>query len=425
MLGSLKAIEWEHFVFGSRDLYRPLRLSWRFVRITLFVAICVFPALAYYVLLKPPVFEARSLILFALGREYIYVPDAIGTGSKAPNPGDFQGVVNAEMLLLDNPELSREALEAVGIDRVYPGLPDSEDAIRQAVLWFQESTTVELITGSYVVKVTVRHLEPDLAAELTNKLTEAFLDRRQKLYTAREAASLQIRLQAATSQEIEINSEISQLLDGLDPLFIATDLEKTSEDQANLSRLMRESRTTLAALEARRDLYATRLGVEERLLMTELATREEQARLDYIERSMVENREKMKRLSKLMPALRPLTELRRQQAERIAGLKLRLRDSQALSGADIQGNVRVIEAAVSPLRSSSASLEVQLAIVGIVSLLAGMSTAGLSALLRSTEPIAGHSINLTDGQISGVEQTDQPQTTGKRRSEFSRRRAAM
>lgn len=364
-------------------MYHPFGVSGKFIKITIAVVICVFPVLAYYVLQKPPVFEARSLILFALGREYIYVPDAEGSGVKAPNPGDFQGVVNAEMLLLDNPELSRSALETVGMGRVYPGLPEEdEDAVRQAVLWFQSATTVELITGSYVVKVAVRHWDPDIAAELTNTLAASFLERRRRLYAARETSRLQVRLAAATSQESEINKQISDLLGGLDPMFIATDLEKTSEDQANLARLLREARTQLAALEARRALYEKRLGMEERLLAADIEIQEDLARIRYIEGAMVANRQKMEHLSKLMPALRPLTELRAQQAERIAGLKLRLRDSEALSGSDAEGNVRVIEAAVAPLRPSSASLEVQLAITAIVSLLAGLSVAGLNALLR-------------------------------------------
>lgn len=365
------------------------KFSWKFARITFAVAICVFPILAYFVLLKPPVFEARSLILFALGREFVYVPDTFTSGVKAPNPGDFQGVVNAEMLLLDNPELSREALETVGIERVFPDVPpealEDENVIRQAVLAFQNETRVELITGSYVVKVAVRHNDPQIAAELTNTLTKGFLDRRRKLHAERETVSLRARLQAATSQEAEITRQLSELLGGLDPQFIATDLEKTSEDQANLSRLLRTSRTKLAALNARRALYAKRLGSEAEVLETDIEIREEKARVEYIERSMVSNRDKMEYLSSLTPAMRPLTELRDHQAERIASLRLRLRDSEALSHGNSEGNVRVIEAAVPPLRAASAPRQVQLAVVMVVSLLAGLSVAGLNSLMRRKE----------------------------------------
>ena len=364
---------------------QPIRFSWKFVRITLAVAMCVFPVLAFYVLSKAPNYEARSLILFQLGREFIYVPDAEGSGVKAPNPGDFQGVVNAEMLLLDNPELNREALEKVGIQRVFPGLSEDENAIRQAVLWFQAATRVELITGSYVVKVAVRHEDPEIAAELTNTLTNAFLERRRRLHASRESANLRVRLQAATTQEGEITRQLSVLLGGLDPQFVATDLDKTSEDQANLARLLRDSRTKLAALEARRQLYQKRFGTGDQMLETEIEIREELARVDYIERAMVANRSKMEHLSKLMPAMRPLIELRDQQAERIAGLQLRLRDSEALSQGTSEGNVRVIEAAVAPLRSTSAPRRVQLAIVMVVSLLAGLSVAGFNALITHKE----------------------------------------
>ncbi|CUH42201.1 Capsular polysaccharide biosynthesis protein [Ruegeria atlantica] len=322
--------------------------------------------------------------MFALGQEYIYVPDRVG--GEAPNPGDFQGVVNAEMLLLDNPELSLFALETVGVDRVFPGLPLDEDAVNQAVLWVQNSTTVELITGSYVVKIAVQHVDPEIAAELTNAITAAFLERRRALYTTRETSRLQTRLEAAIFQAANTNNEVAELLDGLAPQFITFDLERSSEDLANLEGLLRQSRTTLAALEVRRDLYASRLGMEDRVLLTESEIKEEQARIDYIERSMLENREKVENLSALIPILRPLTALQQQQSEQIADLQMRLRDNLALSGANIEGNVRVIERAVPPLRPRSASRKVQLAIVAIVSLLAGISVAGFSTLLSGGKP---------------------------------------
>ncbi|WP_152563277.1 hypothetical protein [Ruegeria halocynthiae] len=317
--------------------------------------------------------------MFALGQEYIYVPDTVG--GEAPNPGDFQGVVNAEMLLLDNPELSLAALEAVGVDRAFPGLPPDEEALSQAVLWMQESTTVELITGSYVVKIAVQHVDPEIAAELTNSLTAAFLDRRRELYTARETSRLQTRLDAATSQATDTNNQVHELLGGLDPQFITFDLDRSSVDQANLEGLLRQSRTTLAALKVRRDLYAMRLGMEEQVLRTETEIEEEQARIDYIERAMLENQEKVQYLSALIPVLRPLIALQQQQAQQIADLQMRLRDNLALSGANIEGNVRVIERAVPPLRSSSASRKVLLALVGVVSILAGIAVAGFSMLL--------------------------------------------
>ncbi|WP_068347371.1 hypothetical protein [Ruegeria marisrubri] len=334
----------------------------------------------------------------------MYVPDSTESGIRAPNPGDFQGVVNAEMLLLDNPELSRQALETVGIQRAFPGLPDDEDSVWKAVVWLQDATTIELITGSYVVKVAVKHKDPIIAAELTNALTGAFLDRRRDLYAATERSTLLTRLGAAVSQAAEIENEISKLLGGVDPQFFVADLENASQDQANLERLMRQSRTNLAALEARQELYSKRLGVEDLMLATNIAIEEEEARIDYIERSMVENRKKVENLSSVMPKLRPLIELQQQQADRIANLKLRLRDSQAYAENE-EGNVRVIEDAVPPLESSTASKKVQLAIVAIVSLLAGISVAGLVSILRSSEPGGTGSEGLDNQQKNGTVHT--------------------
>ena len=113
-----------------------------------FLALVVFCAvlapLIHVVRQQVPIYEARSLISFALGREYVYVPEPSLSDIKAPNAGDFQGFVNAEILLLDNPRLIESAVDKVGFERTYPDLPFTDAGRRAATVALDAATKVEL-----------------------------------------------------------------------------------------------------------------------------------------------------------------------------------------------------------------------------------------------------------------------------------------
>ena len=182
-----------------------------------------------------PTFEARSLVSFALGREYVYVPDPSLTDIRAPNAGDFQGFVNAEMLLLDNPKLVRKAIEKVGLNRVYPNMPDTAEGLVEATIWLDESTMIELITGSYVVKVSVFHSNPVIAAELVNALVEAFLDHRRVMYTERELSTITARLDKAQQEAEEIDAALIALLGAPDATGLQIEYENAVRDEVALN----------------------------------------------------------------------------------------------------------------------------------------------------------------------------------------------
>ena len=186
------------------------------------------------------------------------------------------------------------------------------------------------------------------------------------------------------AQSQETDEQIVALLNGADPLVIETQLQNATDDHADLSAMLRDARASLVALETRRSLYDERLGFETQRIATDVEIGEQLARVSYLESSIEQTETEIVRLSAMMPQLRPLIELQQQQAARIADLRLRLRDSRALGGADVEENVRVIEAAVPPLRASSMSTTLRLAIVGIVSVFAAMSVAGVMALIQTS-----------------------------------------
>ncbi|WP_353471264.1 hypothetical protein PVT71_07980 [Salipiger sp. H15] len=329
-----------------------------------------------------PVYEARSLVSFALGREYVYVPDPSLTDIRAPNAGDFQGFVNAEMLLLDNPKLVRRAIEKVGLGRVYPDMPDTEDGLIGATIRLDENTMVELITGSYVVKISVFHTNPVIAAELVNALVEAFLDNRRVMYTEREITTITARLDKAQQEAEEIDASLTQLLGGPDATGLQIEYENAVRDEVALAAELREARLNLISLQQRKVSFESRLGFETEAQATGADIEEAQSRIGYLEEEQSATHAHISDLSEVMPRARLLQARQQAQTERIAELDLRLRDARAVevSGFD---NVRVIEEGTPPIDPVSMSRRTQFAIAIIVAAIAAFAAFMIAVLLGS------------------------------------------
>ena len=260
-------------------MYDFLHLAKRNVWFGLVAFLVVFAGLGYLAVSSEATYRARTLILFTLGREYVYVPETDqGGGVKAPNPGDFQGVVNAEMLLLDDPVLRSEAIEAVGLERAYPDIaavtfedaeivPSPEEAaqmrVNMAVGALRNATSVSVITGSYVVSVAVSHFDPVIAAELANALTDAYFNKRRRIYAEREIRTLRERLDASQEQADDLARDISLLLDGRNPVVFENEFEGALRSHAEFEAALATTRVELSTLEESRRAVEAQLDVVE------------------------------------------------------------------------------------------------------------------------------------------------------------------
>lgn len=353
----------------------------------------VLASLVFLALRQDKIYEARTLILFALGWEYVYVPEPNQVGVKAPNAGDLQGFVNAEMLLLDNPRLVRRVIERVGIENIYPDMPNTEEGMVAATVALDNATRVELITGSYVVKVSVRHADPVVAAEMTNALTAEFLDLRRTLYADREVTAVTKRLENAEVESAKIDTEITGIVGLPDITLIEKQLDTAATDQAGLASELRNASLNLVGLKEREQALQNVLGMDLERQETQVAIRELEARIAYMNSEFATNASTIEEISAIMPRLRQLQQSQVRQAERVAELELRLRDANAVAAQGFD-NVRVIEPGIPPLRSISMPLRTRLAIAVVVAVVAALATLAISMII-STGRIPGRASELT------------------------------
>ena len=179
-----------------RELLTPVfyyrRRAWLafLIPVALAVVACLF---------AHPVYVAQSRLLILLGGDYVF--------KGAPNdPGSTQSfdrfqIVHAEMEILSARDLYTDAIKAEGLARVYPGVPDSPSGMELAVNRLAKDLTIDNVPQSNVIELKLRNRDPQVAAELLNKLVALYVDRRQAVFK-RADPSYMTDQQKALSQRL-------------------------------------------------------------------------------------------------------------------------------------------------------------------------------------------------------------------------------
>lgn len=233
------------------DLQEFFETAFEHIWKLILLACAIFGVLAYFLLTEPKAYEARALVLYKIGREYSFIPDEGDSAIKSPNPGDFQTAVNAEMLMLDDRAVREATLAKIGLERVYPELAGNPDGLRLGAQKLQGATSISLITGSYVIKVAVRHADPVIAAELSNTLVGQYMEKRQEVLIRSETDSLRQRLETAEDQAAQTAARIEMLTGGSDAAVYAADFEAAVAERETLAQSVNAIDSDLAVLAQR------------------------------------------------------------------------------------------------------------------------------------------------------------------------------
>ncbi|NCO88250.1 MAG: hypothetical protein GW886_16675, partial [Rhodobacterales bacterium] len=180
----------------------------QFWRMVIIGGLCA-AAAAYALLSMTPSFEARTLLLYKLGREYLFVPDIgeVGPGVRAPDPGDLQQIIGAEMQIIANRELRRRFIDEFGAARIFPDFVEGPDAEEAAIEALSGMVSVGLIPNTLMVDVRVRHPDPAVAADMANALVALYFKRRNAVFAGRDAEYYRSRLLSAQAAVDRLSAE--------------------------------------------------------------------------------------------------------------------------------------------------------------------------------------------------------------------------
>jgi uncharacterized protein involved in exopolysaccharide biosynthesis len=141
--------------------------------------------------LVSPTYEAFSQILVKFGRENIYTPTA--TGSQVLiDTSSKEDRINSEVEIIKGRNLIEKVITELGIKNIYPYLNEKPltsgssskkiSSFEKAISLFQTKLEVEPITKSDIIEIKFQHGNPVIAAQVVNKLIDAYLEHHITVY---------------------------------------------------------------------------------------------------------------------------------------------------------------------------------------------------------------------------------------------------
>jgi uncharacterized protein involved in exopolysaccharide biosynthesis len=168
-------------------------------------------------IVMPPKYRASSDLLVKTGREYLAQSDG-DAGLTAPTSTKQEGI-NSEISLLTSRAVVETAINAIGIETLYPGLitspPWFKSVLDGAVDKFHKDLTVEPVKLSNVIAVSFDAGTPDKAKMILDRLIGIYIDKHTQVFSASRSESYADAIARDVAQANQLEQHLTQVkLDG-------------------------------------------------------------------------------------------------------------------------------------------------------------------------------------------------------------------
>ncbi len=181
---------------GLRDVLAVLFKRKRIILITFTTIVATVTIITF---LLPPTYEAEARLLVRVGRENVYRPE-VGAGPNQVLSFNNEEVINSETNILTSRDLIARVVSSLTVERLYPALaktaPRRGTPLDAAVKRFGEDLAVEGIRRSNVIRILLRHEDPDMAAKSLNLLVDYFKEKHLQAYSDQQSSYLREQLTA-------------------------------------------------------------------------------------------------------------------------------------------------------------------------------------------------------------------------------------
>lgn len=178
----------------------------------------------------PPRYSAQASLLVMLGSEYGYRADA-GSNVASPMMLQTETILKSETDILTSPTLERSVIKSIGVARLYPKYLEKPSLFKQFTTFVKDSiadikaqfgvttkklpapTLDDLALSDFsralsavadrdgnVIRVSFWHHDPEVAAEVVNKLISLYLQRRADLYKDIQSVAIENRVNVLGEQ---------------------------------------------------------------------------------------------------------------------------------------------------------------------------------------------------------------------------------
>ena len=150
-------------------------------------------------ILAHPVYVAQSRLLILLGDDYVFPSGNAQTPSQT---FDRSQIVHAEMEILGSKDLRERTLGMVGLDKVYPDLAGRPNGMALGEIKLDKDLTIDNVPQSNVIELGLRNRNPQVAADVLNKLVALYIERRREIFQQSDLASV-------SEQRDKLNDQLS------------------------------------------------------------------------------------------------------------------------------------------------------------------------------------------------------------------------
>jgi uncharacterized protein involved in exopolysaccharide biosynthesis len=242
----------------------------------------IISALSVFVAMQMPTsYEARSRLLVALGDEYVYRP-AVGSEAAGVAP-ESEELIQAELELIRSPVVVERTLSALSVERIFPELaetcaknlktlPGTEvngrlvtresleyECFQNAVTAMQRKFGAGAAPKTPVLLATYEHDDPQLSAEVLNRLIGSYLQYRTEVFTDTSAGSF-------GEQRARFEGDLSESDEAIRDFLEDNDIGDFASERDTVRQLYQTASAELLANRSRARVVDGQLSVYQRQL---------------------------------------------------------------------------------------------------------------------------------------------------------------
>lgn len=238
----------------------------------------------------PPTYESTSKILLRRGRSESVVSSEVETTREYVSSEVGEVEMNSEIELLTSRPILAKVVEQTGLakqarsgsllgrwfDRSYRKIHDQPDkgAVDRAILGLKKNLQVIPIKKSNVVQVSYRARDPELAANVLNTLSQAYIDRHLQLRQASNATAFYEEQTEALRKKLrEIEDQLKQFESSHGLASADTQEHLALQKQAEFQAQLNEAKVGLKAAEEQAALLEQFLAGQPERITTETRTK--------------------------------------------------------------------------------------------------------------------------------------------------------
>jgi len=208
----------------------------------------IFAVALYFASQVRQTYEAKSVVLIKLGREFLNRPDAENSGgSSIP----LDSIARSEISILTSHDLMDKVVKTVGPTTLYPELnnaPAGVDREGAAVGSFERSLRVSTL-GSTLVEVRYVNDRPDVAALAVNTLVAAFKDKHLEVFGGKSTEFLENQKHAFEQKLEESENRLAGFQEKNDIYSSQEQENALIEQRTTLDQSLKESQNQVSELE--------------------------------------------------------------------------------------------------------------------------------------------------------------------------------